>query len=156
MIIEGYCCSWSHSMTHTHTHTHTHKHTQTVRVFWMSYRPVEETSTWQHTTLTREKQPWNRPGFKPSIPWSERPQSGTFNRSTTSVPIVKGKGKAVPLKARYGQEGSRKFKLPDFHNILHMKVVRLSALHTGCLYLQEISLVLIFARGWVDPRAMLR
>ena len=22
--VEGYCCTWSHSMTHTHTHTHTH------------------------------------------------------------------------------------------------------------------------------------
>jgi hypothetical protein len=63
--------------------------------------------------------------------------------SATHILIVdafkEAKGKAVPLQARCGPEDSRRFRLPDFHDIRHMKVVRLSASRTGRLYPQERS-----------------
>ena len=47
--------------------------------------------------------------------------------------------KVVPLQARCNPEGSRSFRLPDFHDIRHMKVARSSVSGTGCLYPQECS-----------------
>ena len=47
------------------------------------------------------------------------------------------KGRVVPLQARYDPEGTRRFRLPDFHDIRHMKVVRSLASRTGPLYPQE-------------------
>ena len=54
------------------------------------------------------------------------------------VSFSKGKGKAVPLQARCGLEGSRRFRLPVFHDIRHLTVV-MSPSRTGLLYPQECS-----------------
>ena len=44
------------------------------------------------------------------------------------------KGKAIPLQAWTGPEGSSRLRLPRFRDNRHTKVVRLSALRTGRLY----------------------
>jgi len=65
------------------------------------------------------------------------------------------KGKAVPLQAWTGPEGSRKLRLPDFVTAAQ-NGGRLSDLRTGRLYPQEMLLVLISVRGRVNPTTIVR
>ena len=53
--LDGYHRSWPHSNTHTHS----------VGLLWTSDQPIAETSTWQHTTLTRDRHPCRRRDSNP-------------------------------------------------------------------------------------------
>jgi len=66
--------------------------------------------------------------------------------SFSYVLVPDKKGKAVPLQARRGPDGSRKLRFPDFVTTAQ-DGGRLSASRTGRLYPQEILLVLFSVRG---------
>jgi len=55
-----------------------------VGLLWMSDQPDAETSTWQHTTLTRGH-PCLLPVFEPTNPAFGRPQTNAMARSQRSV-----------------------------------------------------------------------
>jgi len=69
--VESYCFTWSYSVPHT----------DSVGILWTSDRPVAETSTWQHTTLTRDR--------FPSFLWDSNPQ-----------PQLASSRRPTPYKAR--------------------------------------------------------
>jgi hypothetical protein len=56
-----------------------------VGLLWARDRPDAETCTWNQTTITRDKQPCPRAGFKPTILQRERPQTRLLDREATGI-----------------------------------------------------------------------
>ena len=79
-----------------------------------------------------------------------------YTSFSLSSPVKgKGKGKSVPLQAWSGTEGSRKLRFPHFMTTVQDGGKVFSLTHRSPLP-QQIHLVLISVRGWVDPRAIVQ
>jgi hypothetical protein len=66
------------------------------------------------------------------------------------------KRKSNPIAGLDRPGGFQEVEVPRFQDSRHLKVVRLSAIHTGHFYPQVIFLVLISVRSWVNLRATVR
>jgi len=65
-----------------------HSDTQySVELLWMSDRPFAETSTWKHTTYTRDRRPSLPAEFEPAIPGSKRQPDLHLDRAATEPSI---------------------------------------------------------------------
>jgi hypothetical protein len=79
-------------------------------LLWMCDQHNAETSTWQHTTIPREKEretSMTPAGFEPTIPASERPQTHALDRAATGT----GKNKVYSRISRMISSFLRKLVL---------------------------------------------
>ena len=64
---------------------HIQRRTTVGRSLWTSDQLVAETSTKQHTILTRDEHPCPPAGFEPAVRTSERPQTRALGLAVTET-----------------------------------------------------------------------
>ena len=74
VMTSSYWASLSHSDT-----------SQSVGLLWTSEQPEAETTTWQQTTITRDKTSMPAAGFETTIPASEPPHTHALDRATSGI-----------------------------------------------------------------------
>jgi len=96
VCVKGYCCARSRSMK-----------TRSEGLPWTRHRPVEETSTWQHTIITWYTHlcPW---GIEPATPASERSQTHLSDRAVNGIRNLK---RLVPELRRHYRTNSTAIQL---------------------------------------------
>jgi hypothetical protein len=83
-------------------------------------------------------------------------RSYRLHRRTQHTLPVNGKGSSNPCTGLLQVQRVSGVEAAKFRDNRHMKVARLSAIRSSLLYPQEIFLLLISVRGWVDPRGIMR
>jgi hypothetical protein len=80
--------AWASSFRRGFMITHIWDTPQSVGLLWTRDQFVTETSTWQHTTLTRDRHPCPPVGFEPMILVSERPKTHALDRMATGIGLL--------------------------------------------------------------------
>ena len=81
--------------------------TQPAGLLWKRDRPVVETSTWQHTTFTRDRHPclWRDSNPQSQQASAHRPTSGNLNRSLYHSPNIINVSERAKRRKRRSKRG---------------------------------------------------